>query len=162
MDAIREVSHDAPSSEREDAGRRGGHGWMDAAAAHRNHTTVLFTARRQSEPSSSHVNQSSHSSEPSGSTIRAWNMPSTSITTTCDGIQLGGLSSFTATSTSIHSPSRGHTHPAGGRGRAGGCGGGSAAFRFFAVDPVSSPAIVPPAALATSRPSAVRLYFAPS
>ena len=54
-----------------------------------------FDGRRQSTPSSCHVNQSSHWSEPSGSSMRAWNCPLTSITSTVAWTQRGGASSLT-------------------------------------------------------------------
>ena len=70
--------------------------------------------RRQSVPSSCHENQSFHSSEPSGSTMRAWKEPSTRTVSTWAVTHAAGASSLTATSTSIISPSRSHCQSSGG------------------------------------------------
>ena len=60
---------------------------------------------RQSTPSSCQLNQSSHASEPSGSSMRAWNWPSTSTCSTLDGTHAAGAWSLPSTSTSMRSPS---------------------------------------------------------
>ena len=73
-------------------------------------------ARRQSLPSSSHVNQSVHSSccAPLVTRISAENQPSASTEVTVAVIQRAMRSPSRSTSTSIRSPSRGHTQSDGG------------------------------------------------